>query len=442
MDSSTAIQSNPPLPVSTAKETSPSPKKKPPRNIFLRVLDGVASLKVTVALFALSLILVFLGTLAQVEIGIWDAVRIYFRSIYVLIPLKTLSWYTISPDSRFANLSVPFPGGWLLGGLLMTNLIAAHVVRFQLKWNRAGIVILHFGIILMMLGEFFTGMYAVESTMLIREGETVNFVQDNRTPELAVIDATDPNRAQDDIIAMYLPALQKGKVDNADLPFDVEVLEYHENSKLVKQGLTDAKNIATQGQAKGYAIEKQPLSSGTDAAKVDTPSAMVRLTAKDGKDLGTYLVSFRLDERDTVKVGDKSYEIALRPKRDYRDYTIYLQKAEENKHPNLEMAKDYSSYILLDDPAHGVTKRPVRIYMNAPMRYRGEAFFQANMYHLEGGEMMTGLQVVRNELHLPLLGSVPFWMLPYISCLVVAAGMLVHFGVNLFGFLKLQARAL
>jgi hypothetical protein len=79
--------------------------------------------------------------------------------------------------------------------------------------------------------------------------------------------------------------------------------------------------------------------------------------------------------------------------------------------------------------------------MNAPMRYRGEAFFQANMSTERNGDMVTGLQVVRNELILPVIGGVAFWKLPYYSCGVVAFGMLIHFGIKLIGFLELQMRA-
>lgn len=433
MDPSTAIQPSP-MPAPPPSAPAPSHRQK---SAIMRLLEFAASLKVTVYLFALSMVLVFFGTLAQVESGIWDIVRLYFRSVIVFIPLKVLSWYTLSPNSPLAGISIPFPGGWLLGGMLMTNLLAAHIVRFKLKWNRVGIIILHFGIILMMLGEFFTGMYAIESTMLIREGEKVNFVQDNRTPELAVVDATDPQRKTDDIVAIYLPALKPGKINSADLPFDIELLEYHANTKIVRAKAGDDRTVADQGQAKGYSIEPLAIGSGVDTnSKMDIPAAAVRLTTKAGAPLGTFLLSFNLDKTDMVKVDGKDFEISLRPRRSYRDYTVFLDKAEERQHPNLNMAKDFSSFIVLDDPEHGVAQRPVRIYMNAPMRYRGEAFFQANMFTLEDGTKMTGLQVVRNELNLPLLGALPFWMLPYISCIVVAIGMLIHFGAHLVSFLK------
>ena len=66
------------------------------------------------------------------------------------------------------------------------------------------------------------------------------------------------------------------------------------------------------------------------------------------------------------------------------------------------------------------------IKMNDPLRYRGETFYQQDFDHKT--EQTTVLQVVRN----------PAWELPYISCTLVALGMLVHFGIKLIGFIRLR----
>ena len=55
--------------------------------------------------------------------------------------------------------------------LPLLNLLAAHAIRFRLTWSRAGIIMIHAGIIIMMLGEVITGVYAVEGQMIIRVGE-------------------------------------------------------------------------------------------------------------------------------------------------------------------------------------------------------------------------------------------------------------------------------
>jgi ABC-type transport system involved in cytochrome c biogenesis permease subunit len=78
------------------------------------------------------------------------------------------------------------------------------------------------------------------------------------------------------------------------------------------------------------------------------------------------------------------------------------------------------------DPGRGVD-RAVRIWMNNPLRYAGRTFYQAS-YKPDGSG--TVLQVVRN----------PGWLLPYISCALVAGGMMLHFGMSLTGFLRRRAK--
>jgi hypothetical protein len=67
----------------------------------------------------------------------------------------------------------------------------------------------------------------------------------------------------------------------------------------------------------------------------------------------------------------------------------------------------------------------VTILMNQPLRYQGETFYQASVIGSNG----TVLQVVRN----------PGWLLPYISCIMVGLGMLIHFTMNLSTFLNRRA---
>src|SRR5574341_375816 len=75
--------------------------------IFLQILSWVArhtgSLRLTVTLLGLSIVLVFIGTIAQVNAGIWTVVDQYFRCWVV----KVGGWFPV------------FPGGWLLGTLLL-----------------------------------------------------------------------------------------------------------------------------------------------------------------------------------------------------------------------------------------------------------------------------------------------------------------------------------
>jgi hypothetical protein len=59
--------------------------------------------------------------------------------------------------------------------------------------------------------------------------------------------------------------------------------------------------------------------------------------------------------------------------------------------------------------------------MNSPLRYAGQTFYQASYDPDDHG---TILQVVHN----------PSWLTPYLSCILVGAGLVVQFMIHLFGF--------
>ena len=79
-----------------------------------------------------------------------------------------------------------------------------------------------------------------------------------------------------------------------------------------------------------------------------------------------------------------------------------------------------SSEVRFVDPEHKF-QRDIRIWMNNPLRYRGETFYQAGF---QKDDSATILQVVHN----------PSFIAPYVACVIVAAGLLVQFGFHLVGF--------
>src|SRR5437588_7746274 len=107
-----------------------------------QALKPLASLRLTVFLFVLSVVLVFCGTVAQIDNGNWTVVKDYFRSFFVWVPLQLFVQvarvFLVTPDgtriisqSAFIPGSLPFPGGWTIGGVLLVNLLAAHLTRFR-----------------------------------------------------------------------------------------------------------------------------------------------------------------------------------------------------------------------------------------------------------------------------------------------------------------------
>src|SRR4051812_38202385 len=127
--SDTSVKTGPsgtpgPGPISVnAPETGPTqaPPATPPRTRPtpwpMKVVRTLASLRLTVVLFVLSLLLVFYGTLAQIDAGIWTVVNSYFRCFIAWIPLQLnlqfgQKFFWI-PESWKLSGSVPFPGGYI-----------------------------------------------------------------------------------------------------------------------------------------------------------------------------------------------------------------------------------------------------------------------------------------------------------------------------------------
>jgi hypothetical protein len=159
-----------------------------------------------------------------------------------------------------------------------------------------------------------------------------------------------------------------------------------------------------------------PAATGVDGANVDVPSAYMTLSHQ-GKEIGTYLFSVGLTELQSVKVGDKEYQVGLRFERTYKPYTISLIDFRHDKFVGTNVPRNFSSQVRIQDPARN-TDREALIYMNNPLRYAGDTLYQASF---KPGDKTTILQVVTN----------PGWLLPYISCAMVTLGLLIHFGMRL-----------
>ncbi|HYG68733.1 MAG TPA: hypothetical protein VD838_13790, partial [Anaeromyxobacteraceae bacterium] len=183
--------------------------------------DALTSLKLTLVLFSALMVLIVACTLAQVHLGTWGAVDVYIRSWFVWADLPGSDW----------QLAI-FPGGILVGLVLAVNLVAAQLRRLELSWRKSGIWIAHAGLILLVFGEFVTGLLQVETQMAIREGDTVDFVESPRELELAVIDVTDPEA--DDVYGIPARLLaRRDEIAIPGTPVTLKVHRFYPNSDLL-----------------------------------------------------------------------------------------------------------------------------------------------------------------------------------------------------------------
>lgn len=383
-------------------------------NLLRQFRDFFTSLQLTVALLILSLVLVFVATLDQVNLGIWAVQEKYFRSFFVL-------WKPAG-----TNFALPvFPGGYFIGGLLLINLIAAHIYRFAFTWRKLGIQLAHGGIILLLLGELITGLLQKDSSMRLTEGETKQYSESFRDNELVLLDKSNPD--YDEVVAIPEAVLaDQGTVQHAKLPFQVRIRAYFPNATMQMGApvpVTPGGAVATQGI--GARLTLQPLPITYKPNERNLPAALVEIVGPQGS-LGTWLASPMIGMPQTFRFEDKTWELALRFKRFYKPFAVTLLKFSHDRYPGTDIPKNFSSRVRVksDD---GRDDREVLIYMNNPLRTGGFTFYQAGY----DGERTTVLQVVRN----------PGWLLPYIACILMGLGLVLHFGQSLAAFIRKRAHA-
>jgi hypothetical protein len=457
-----------------------------------KIITFFMSLKLTVILLVLSMVLVLAGTLAQVDQGIWTVVDQYFRSLIAWIDLPVFFPRTWNiPDIR-----IPFPGGFLLGWMLVLNLLAVHGAKFRIQakgsrrtagflflllgilitvavmqnwgtapvaatdddafWrvflrlgrgttaavvlyiacvllyhNKAGMVLLHAGILFLMVGEFFTALFAIEATMTIKEGETVNYIDHSHRIELSISDTSGSD--YDTVTVIPKSLLRNGSMLSPEsLPFDLKIHAFLANSNRPKTlDSTSGELLEDYPEYQDYGsrlyIAELPAVSGAGAR--NAPAVDLELFDREtGAPLGRYILSFWMypnfvnrawDMPTRIMHDGREYELYLRFKREYltsssgHPYSFKLLDFVHEKYEGTQMPKDFSSRIVLTNPGDNV-ERELRIWMNNPLRYARRTFYQSGYLPNDSG---TVLQVVRNDT----------WMIPYLSCMIVFAGMTAQF---------------
>lgn len=376
----------------------------------LRVLS---SLRLTVVCLGLGMLLIFLGTLAQVHLGIHAVQARYFQSLFVFWSPAGASW------------QIPIlPGGYLLGSVLLVNLLAAHAVRFQFTRKKIGIILLHLGVILLLIGQLLTGLFARETQMRIDEGQTLGYSEAPREVELAVIDVTDPQF--DQVVSIPEKVLAaEGAIQNPTLPFTLRIRQFLPNSQIAMRSQVPQAppSIATAGFGTKIVVEEAPRTVKDDER--DLSAAFVEVNGVAGS-LGTWLVSNAIPDPQSFTINGHTYELVMRQRRFYKQFALTLLHFAHDRYAGTDIPKNFSSRVRLADLERG-ENREVLISMNDPLRYRGYTFYQAGF---DNNDKTTILQVVKN----------PAMLLPYIACGLVGLGLVIQFSMHLFGFVKKRSR--
>jgi hypothetical protein len=397
------------------------------------------SLKLTVVLLAFSIVLVFVGTLAQADEGLYGAQAHYFKQ-----------WVVVGAQLFGHHVPLLLPGGYLLGVLLLVNLVCGHIYRFQLTTKKIGIQLAHAGVIVLLIGQLSTDLLSRELQMHFNEGETRNYSDSATEYELMFF-------ASNTVTAIPEKMLKTGSELHLDsLPFTVRVKQHWHNSDASFRApmMQNAPPLTSNGVALFFDFTNAPDVKTMDAKNI--PTAIIELISPKGT-LGVWAVSdwsgdpalvANFQQSYAEKIGPKmahdmatylaapqsiefdgqKYTFALRPARVRHPFSLTLLKATHTVYPGTDIPKDFRSRVLIDNPQAG-EKREVEISMNHPLRYGGYTYYQ---YQMSAGEMVeragqipsSVLSVVRN----------PSWLTPYVGCTMVGVGLVIQFLYHLIGF--------
>ena len=417
-----------------------------------KIVAFFSSLKLTVVLLAFAIVLVFIGTIAQADEGLYAAQSHYFRQ-----------WLVVGAHLFGRKIPLILPGGYLIGTLLLVNLVVAHIYRFQLTTKKLGIQLAHAGVILLLVGQLATDMLAREMQMHFAEGDTRNYSESATDYELNFASADGAKGEQ--IVSIPEKMLARGgEIQNGYLPFAIRVKSFWKNSDVNFRApmMQNAPPLSTNGVARNFDFKKADDVRTMDQRNIPTvvlefstpagplgvwvasdwvgDAALVEAVRNSYAQMGMDMaqkIAAQLVAPQAIEAGGKKYTFTMQPARVRHPFSLTLLKATHTVYPgtittgNPEgIPKDFRSLVRLENAATG-EKREVEISMNHPLRYGGYTYYQ---YQMDAGQVTqqagrtptSVLSVVRN----------PSWLTPYIGCAMVGAGLVVQFMYHLVGFIS------
>ena len=352
------------------------------------VVRLLIDLRITVVCLLLLFVLTFLGTIHQIDNGIYSAQKKYFESFFTL-----------------AGGFVPLPGAQLVLWVLFVNLVAATIYRFVYKAKRIGILIIHGGLFVLLFGMFFTQYFAQESFLSLLEGEGGNVTTDYFDWEVAVWDPAGETRRVTAVDAGELAA--GNTVSFSRYGVELRPQRYFANAQAFSR--------AGGGPARwinGSGIESLEEARVSPDPQDNFPGVLLTASHRGGS---AEVLLYGADVAPaSVPVQGGRLAVVLRRKHHVMPLILRLDDFRAEFHPNSDTPSSFESDVTVRTP--GFT-RSARISMNHPLRNAGYTFYQASYAIDATGRETSTLAVVHNRSR----------VVPYVGTLAVGLGLAVHF---------------
>jgi len=363
----------------------------------------LSSYGLAVVLLAFLLVLTILGTVEQADQGLYLVQRKYFESLFLVHHL-------------FGVVPVPLPGVYLLMSLLAVNLVCGAIIRAPKSLRAPGMLIAHAGILLLLAGGFVSFHFSTSGSMVLYEGQSANTFRSYYEWVVEIRRLAPTPSAQIWVIPGHdlesiAPAGSRTFV-SPEIPFELVLSGFQPNAqpwegkapmlraidgvvlRPLPRDREQEQNIA------GVYADVRPTGGGTNATGATAGLLW-------GLERQPWMVNVA-GERWSVGLSRRAWPLP---------FTVHLDDFVMEQHPNTAIPRVFRSTITRIE---GPVREAVNISMNAPLRHAGYTLFQATWGPQDaapGAPLFSGFAVVRN----------PADQWPLISCIVVGAGMLIHF---------------
>jgi len=384
------------------------------RGLPARAFALLSSLGLSCTLLILLGLLTWLGTLAQVEHGLYEVQRKYFESFFLV--------------HRVGPISIPLPGANLVLCLLFVNLILGGIVRLRRGWSTAGVLVTHLGMGLLLASGLVKLYFSESGHVTLFEGQRANWFQSYVRWEVAISRRLPDGRTEEHLVPEEEFLDASGSVGvtlvSDALPFDVQIHHVLPNcTPLPKGPMFDVDVPVVDGvflRSEARAREAEANVAGAYVTVLPADGGQPREGVLWGLERGPF----------TVRVGGEVWGIDLRRERYPMPFTLALDEFTKEDHPRSSMPRVFSSDVSV---VEGATSRPVEISMNKPLRDGGLVLYQASWGPASAGPgdpLFSTFAVVRN----------PADRLPLLACVVTALGLVFHFSRKLARHIRVEGR--
>lgn len=429
------------------KSAKPSAKASPTLLGWLYRL--FASFGFAVVVLTLLLIMTYLGTLEQLEHGLFESQRKYFEGWFITnIDVGCcLRAMHVQYDGPWI-LPILLPSGGLLMGLLALNMIFGGITRLVQRirqglkngvkpnYGLIGVLIAHASVVLMLVAGLVSLLGKKEGAVWVTEGQSVDEFDAFHVSTIE-IEKLLPVPKDGKRTAMVIPDSQfsdlvegKGRTFYSDsLPFDLMVMNYVDNGVVRPVRTGDPNAMVVDGFVLQPLDKKDPDGKPLPHEQWDNGAYVTAIDKKTGEKHQGILLRTALAPWSLI-INGETYGFTIGRRKIGLPFEVKLDKFIRVTHPGTAMARKFSSHVTV--MRDGKPEAKV-INMNEPLRYGGFAFFQSSFdlgARRADGQHSSMFQVASN----------PSDHWPLISLLAAMAGLLMNLVWHLTRFLSQAER--